>query len=53
MYENLLVLVIELELCGIRVLRCLNCYRIGYKVEGNFGKKFCLNDICINYFKCG
>lgn len=51
---RILELVMELELCGIRVIY-LNCYRIGYKVLCNWGKekKFCLNEKCINYFKCG
>lgn len=52
-YENLLAPVTEPEPCGIRVLRCSNCHRIGHKAEGNSGKKSCPNDICTNYFKCG
>lgn len=38
-YENLLAPVTEPELCGIRVLRCSICHRIGHKAEGNSGKK--------------
>lgn len=52
-YENLLAPVTEPEPCGIRVLRCSNCHRIGHKAEGNSGKKSCPNDKCTNYFKCG
>lgn len=52
-YGNLLAPVTEPEPCGIRVLRCSNCHRIGHKVEGNSGKKSCPNDKCTNYFKCG
>lgn len=38
-YENLLAPVTKPEPCGIRVLRCSNCLRIGHKAEGNSGKK--------------
>lgn len=34
MDENLLAPVTEPEPCGIRVLRCSNCHRIGHKAEG-------------------
>lgn len=52
-YENLLAPVSEPEPCGIRILRCSNCHRIGHRAEGNSGRKSCPNEKCTNYFKCG